>query len=58
MGVAKVTTRCAQKDFNNKYTESHWSGAFYKGLNDIQYNDGRYITIINRDDASGYHLDT
>jgi len=59
MGVAKVTTRRARKGFNIKYNpDSHWSGAFYKGLNDIEYNDGRYITIINRDDASGYRLDT
>ena len=59
LGIAKVTTRRARKGFNLRYNpDSHWSAAFYKGLNDIQYKDGRYVTIINRDDASGFRLDT
>lgn len=57
--MAKVTTRCARKSFNLKYNpDAHWSAAFYKGLNTIQYRDGRNITNINRDDASGFRLDT
>ena len=59
LGVAKVTTRHARKGFNLKYNpDAHWSAAFYKGLNTIQYRHGRNITNINRDDASGFRLDT
>ena len=59
LGLAKVTTRRARKGFNIRYNpDSHWSAAFYKGLKDIQYKDGKYITNINRDDASGFRLDT
>ena len=36
----------------------YWSAALYKGLNFIQLTDGSNITNINRDDASGYRLDT
>ena len=58
-GVAKVTTRRARKGFNLKYNpDSHWSSAFYRGLNLIQYENGRDILNINRDDASGFRLDT
>lgn len=33
-GLAKVTSRRARKGFNIRYNpDSHWSGAFYKGLN-------------------------
>ena len=58
-GVAKVTTRRARKGFTLRYNpDSHWSNCFYKGLNTLQYKDGRNLTNINRDDASGYRLDT
>lgn len=58
-GVAKVTTRRARKGFNLRYNpDAHWSAAFYRGLNDIQLVDGRDICLINRDDASGFRLDT
>ena len=58
-GVAKITTRRARKGFNLRYNpDAHWSSAFYRGLNDIQYTDGRDICLINRDDASGFRLDT
>ena len=58
-GLAMVTTRRARKGFNLKYNpESHWSAALYKGFNDVQYSDGRNILNLNRDDASGFRLDT
>ena len=57
--VAKVTTRRARKGFNLKYNpDSHWSSAFYRGLNQIQYEDGKEVLNINRDDASGSRFDT
>ena len=58
-GVAHVTCRRARKGFQLKYNpDSHWSNALYKGLNLLQYRDGRYILNINRDDAAGFRLDT
>ena len=58
-GIAKVTTRRARKGFTLWYNpDSHWSSAFYKGLNSLQLKDGRDICLINRDDASGFRLDT
>jgi len=57
--LAKVTTRRARKRFHLRYNpDSHWSSAFYKGLNQLQYNDGRDAVSINRDDATGFRLDT
>ncbi len=53
-GVAKVTSRHARKGFSLKYNPD----ALYKGLNGIQYKDGRDILSINRDDATGFRLDT
>ena len=58
-GLAQVTSRRARKGFNIRYNpDSHWSSAFYKGLNELQYVDGRDLLIINRDDATGFRLDT
>ena len=58
-GLANVTTRRARKCFNLRMNpDAHWSAALYKGLNDLQYVDGRNIVTINRDDASGFRLDT
>lgn len=58
-GVAKVTTRRARKGFNLRFNpDSHWSASFYKGLNQLQYQDGRDILNVNRDDATGFRLDT
>lgn len=57
--MAKVTTRRARKGFTLRYNpDGHWSNCFYKGLNTLQYKDGRNLTNINRDDASGFRLDT
>jgi len=36
----------------------HWSASFYKGLQNIQYVDGKNILNVNRDDATGFRLDT
>ncbi len=30
----------------------------YKGVNELQYKDGRMLLMMNRDDASGFQLDT
>ena len=58
-GVAQVTSRRARKGFAVRYNpDAHWSAAFYKGLNKLQYTDGVSILNINRDDASGFRLDT
>lgn len=58
-GVAKVTTRRARKGFELKFNpDKHWSSALYRNLNFIQYADGTDIMNINRDDASGFRLDT
>ena len=58
-GLAKVTSRRARRGFALKYNpDAHWSCSFYKSLNEIQYNDGRNVLNINRDDATGFRLDT
>lgn len=54
-----MTSRRARKGFELRYDpDTHWSCAFYKGLNYIQYTDGTQIANINRDDACGFRLDT
>ena len=58
-GLARVTTRRARKGFTLRFNaDSHWSAALYRGLNWLQYHDGHNILNVNRDDASGYRLDT
>jgi hypothetical protein len=58
-GLAKVTTRRARRGFNIRYNpDAHWSAAFYKSLNTVQYEDGFNTLNINRDDAAGFRLDT
>ena len=58
-GIAKVTTRRVRKGFELCYNpDKHWSSALYQGLNFIEYTDGADITNVNRDDASGFRLDT
>ena len=58
-GAANITCRRARKGFNVRLNvDSHWSAAFYKGLDRIQLEDGRDKTIVNRDDAAGFRLDT
>ncbi len=58
-GLAKVTSRRARKGFSLKFNpDAHWSAAFYKGLNQLQYVDGRDLINMNRDDATRFRLDT
>ena len=58
-GLAKVTTRRARKGFSLRFNpDSHWSASFYKELNKLEYIDGRNILNVNRDDATGFRLDT
>ena len=58
-GLAKVTSRLARKGFMLKFNpDTHWSAAFYNGLNHVQYQDGTNIVNINRDDAAGFRLNT
>lgn len=48
-----------EKGFNLRFNpDSQWSASFYKALNQIQYVDGQNILNINRDDATGFRLDT
>ena len=58
-GLAKVTSRCARKGFCLRFNpDSHWSASFYKSLNKLQYEDGRNLLNVNRDDATGFRLNT
>ena len=58
-GLAKVTTRRARKGFSLRFNpDSHWSASFYKELNKLEYEDGRNILNVNREDATGFRLDT
>ena len=59
LGIAKVTSRRARKGFNLRLNpDDHWSAALYRGLNELQYVDGKDILNVNRDDATGFRLDT
>ena len=54
-----VTSRRARKGFNLRLNpDDHWSAAFYRGLNELQYVDGRDMVNMNRDDSTGFRLDT
>lgn len=58
-GLAQVTSRRARKGFQLRYNpDSHWSAAFYRNLNMLQYTDGSDILNINRDDQAGFRLDS
>jgi len=58
-GVAQVTSRRARKGFQLKFNlDSHWSSALYRSLSVLQYTNGSDICNINRDDVSGFRLDT
>ena len=55
IGVAEVTSRHARKGFNLRLNrDNHCNAAFYKGLSQLQYDDGSDIININRDDATGF----
>ena len=58
-GLAQVTSRRARKGFQLRYNpDHHWSAAFYRNLNALQYTNGTDILNINRDDQAGFRLDT
>jgi len=38
--------------------DSHWSAAFYNGLNFLQHKDGCNIVNLNHDDAVGFTMAT
>ena len=38
--------------------DTHWSNVLYRLLNVLQLTDGSNILFVNRDDASGFRLDT
>lgn len=57
-GVAKVTPRQARKGFTLRYNpDTHWSAALYRGLNALQFSDGKDVVNIDHNDASGFRLD-
>lgn len=58
-GVAKVTCRRAWKGFSIKLNpDAHYSTAMYSSLDKLQKKDGTASSILNRDDAAGFRLDT
>ena len=57
--VARVTSRRARKGFAIKLNpDAHYSTSMYKGLDFIQLRDGQNKMVLNRDDQSGFRLDT
>ena len=40
------------------HPDKHWSAAWYKGLNQLHYENGLQVFNLNRDDAAGFRLDT
>ena len=49
----------SRKGFKIKYNpDHHYRAAFYRGLSQLQFTDGKDILNLNRDDASGFQLDT
>ena len=58
-GVARVTCRRARKGFSIRLNpDAHWSCAMYSMLDHVQLTNGKDKLILNRDDASGFRLDT
>ena len=58
-GVARIMCRRARKGFSVRMNpDAHWNTALYRGLDHLQLKDGRDKVILNRDDASGFRLDT
>ena len=57
--VAKITCRRARKGFSVRINpDTHWSCALYRGLDYIQLKEGSNKVLLNRDDQSGFRLDT
>ena len=58
-GVVNVVSRRARKGFNVRLNpDEHWSSAFYKDLETLEYKDGGSLTNFGRDDQAGFGLDT
>lgn len=58
-GEAKVTCRRARKGFNVKFNpDAHYSSAMHKILDKVQLIDGSDTIVLNRDDQTGFRLDT
>ena len=58
-GAAKIVSKRARKGFSIKLNiDAHWSCSFYQGLDFLQLKDGRDKTILNRDDAAGFRMDS
>lgn len=58
-GAAKIVSRRARKGLSIKLNvDAHWSCAFYKGLDYLQHKGGLNMTVLNRDDAAGFRLDS
>ena len=53
-----VHARILQRAVMDTAADALAGSALYRGLSHIQYMDGSNMIIINRDDASGYRLDT
>ena len=57
--AAKIVSQHARKGFSIKLNiDAHWSCAFYKALDYLQLKDGTDKTVLNRDDAAGFRLDS
>ena len=57
--MQKITCRRARKGFSIKLNpDAHWNTATYRGLDDLQLKDGMDKVMLNRDDTSGFRLDT
>ena len=57
--MAKITCRRARKGFSVRINpDAHWSCALYRGLDYIQLKEGSNKVLLNRDDQSGFRLDT
>ena len=57
--VAKITCRRARKGFSVRINpDAHWSCALYRGLDYIQLKEGSNKVLLNRDNQSGFRLDT
>ena len=58
-GAAQIVSRRARKGFNVKLNvDAKWSSSMYKILDYIQLRNGLDKVVINRDDASGFRLDS
>jgi len=57
-GLPRLPLERLTRDLSYTTILTDWFGAQYRNPNFIEYADGKDITNINRDDASGFQLDT